>query len=193
MDGDAQARRRDAAAQDPSTVVRSAGPLHLVVMGVSGSGKTTVAEAMVERLGWPYAEADDFHPQANRDKMAAGHPLTDEDRLPWLQALAGWAGERHAEGEASITTCSALRRSYRDLLRTGAPDTVFVHLTGNKHELLGRMAGREHFFPPEMLESQLDTLEPLEPDEDGVVVDVGPPVREVVAEVLRRLEAGGWI
>jgi carbohydrate kinase (thermoresistant glucokinase family) len=161
--------------------------VHLVVMGVSGTGKTTVAEALVDRLGWPYAEADDFHPEDNRDKMTAGQPLTDEDRWPWLRALAAWATDRHAAGESTVTTCSALRRSYRDVLRTGAPGTVFVHLVGDEHELSRRMRGREHFFPPALLESQLGTLEPLEPDEPGLAVDVGPPVADVVAEVLRRL------
>ena len=162
-------------------------PVHLVVMGVSGSGKSTVAARLVDLLGWPYAEADDFHPRANIDKMAAGHPLTDEDRQPWLESLARWAGDRHAEGESTVTTCSALRRRYRDLLRAGAPGTVHVHLVGDKHELLARLGGRTHFFPPELLESQLDTLEPLAPDEDGVTVDVVRPVDDVVAAVVGRL------
>ena len=166
-------------------------PVHLVVMGVSGSGKTTVALALVDVLGWPYAEADDFHPQANVDKMAAGHPLTDEDRGPWLHALADWAAARHAEGDSTVTTCSALRRAYRDVLRRGAPGTVHVHLTGAQHELLGRLQGRAHFFPPELLESQLDTLEPLGADEDGVTVDVGRPVADVVADVLLVLDRTG--
>lgn len=162
--------------------------MHLVVIGVAGTGKTTVAERLVERLGWPFAEADDFHPPANREKMAAGRPLTDQDRLPWLQALAAWAGERHAAGESTLSTCSALRRSYRDLLRTGAPGTTFAHLAGDKDLLMARMRGREHFFPPELLESQLDTLEPLEPDEDGITVDVAAPVGEVADEIVRYLE-----
>lgn len=156
-------------------------------MGVSGTGKTTVAEALVDALEWPYAEADDYHPPANREKMAAGHPLTDEDRQPWLRALAAWATERHAAGESTITTCSALRRRYRDLLRTGAPGTVFVHLLGDKDELLARMRGREHFFPPALLESQLDTLEPLAPDEDGITVNAVRPLDDVVADVLGRV------
>ncbi|MDQ3105305.1 MAG: gluconokinase [Actinomycetota bacterium] len=162
-------------------------PKHLVVMGVSGSGKTAVALRLAERLEWPHAEADDFHPPANRDKMAAGHPLTDEDRLPWLRALADWTGKWHQAGESTVMTCSALRRSYRDLLRGGAPGTVCVHLVGDKHELLARMRGREHFFPPELLESQLDTLEPLEPDETGFSVDAVRPLDTLVADVLASL------
>ncbi len=156
-------------------------------MGVSGSGKTTVAEALVQRLGWPYAEADDFHPAANVARMRAGHALTDEDRRPWLAALAAWAGERHAEGRCTVMTSSALRRGYRDVLRAGAPGTVFCHLSGDKHELLGRMQSREHFFPPELLESQLDTLEPLAPDEPGFVLDALAPVPDLVAAVVDRL------
>lgn len=163
-------------------------PVHLVVMGVSGTGKTTIARELEARLGWPFAEGDDFHPQANREKMAAGHPLTDEDRLPWLKELAAWAGGRHAAGESTLMACSALRRGYRDVLRDGAPGTRFVHLTGDKHELLGRMQSREHFFPPELLESQLDALEPLADDEAGLALDVMRPVDELVDEVLATLQ-----
>lgn len=167
--------------------METAKPVHLVVMGVSGTGKTTIARELEARLGWPFAEGDDFHPRASRDKMAAGHPLTDEDRLPWLQGLAGWAGERHAAGVSTLMACSALRRSYRDVLSGGVPGTRFVHLTGDKHELLGRMQNREHFFPPEMLESQMDTLEPLADDEAGLALDVMRSVDELVDEVLATL------
>ena len=160
-------------------------------MGVSGTGKTTVAEALVERLGWRFAEGDDFHPESNVAKMRSGRPLTDEDRRPWLEALAAWTADRDAEGVPTVVTCSALRRGARDLLRTGADGTLFCHLTGDKHELLGRMQGREHFFPPELLESQLDALEPLGPDEDGFAVDSGPPVPELVDAVLDQLARRG--
>lgn len=166
-------------------------PVHLVVMGVSGTGKTTVAAALVDRLAWPYAEGDDFHPESNVAKMRIGRPLTDEDRLPWLEALAAWTANQHARGASTVLTCSALRRGARDLLRSGADGTLFCHLTGDKHELLGRMQGREHFFPPELLESQLDTLESLAPDEDGFVVDSVAPVADLVDAVLAQLARRG--
>ena len=160
-------------------------------MGVSGTGKTTVAEALVEQLGWPFAEGDDFHPESNLAKMRSGRPLTDEDRLPWLETLAAWTADQHAKGRSTVLTCSALRRAARDVLRSGADGTLFCHLTGDKHELLGRMQGREHFFPPELLESQLDTLEPLQPDEDGFAVDSGAPVADLVEDVLDQLTRRG--
>lgn len=162
-------------------------PVHLVVMGVSGSGKTTLAVALVERLGWAYAEADDFHPEANLRAMTAGHPLTDDDREPWLAALGAWAADRHAAGACTVMTCSALRRRYRDVLRTGAPGTVHVHLAASGSAILGRVRAREHFFPPELLASQLDTLEPLQPDERGFTLDGLRPVAELVAEVVDRV------
>jgi len=162
-------------------------PLHLVFMGVSGSGKSTVARAVQERLGWEMAEGDDFHPPENVAKMAEGTPLTDADRWGWLESLAEWAAERDAKGEPTIMACSALRRSYRDVLRRGGEGTFFVHSTGDKHLILDRMNAREHFMPPSMLESQLDTLEPLQADEEGMDVDIAMPVDEVVAEVLARL------
>jgi len=166
-------------------------PTHLVVMGVSGTGKTTVAAALVERLGWPFAEGDDVHPESNLTKMRSGRPLTDEDRLPWLETLAAWTADQHAKGMSTVLTCSALRRGARDLLRSAADGALFCHLAGDKHELLGRMQGREHFFPPELLESQLDTLEPLASDEAGFVVDSVAPVSDLVEAVLDQLARRG--
>lgn len=159
--------------------------LHVVVMGVSGTGKTTVAETLTAELGLAFTEGDDHHPQANIDKMSSGAPLDDDDRAPWLAALARWTAEQHAAGRDTVLTCSALRRHYRDVLRGGAPEpTFFVHLLGSREVLAERMAGREHFMPPSLLDSQLATLEQLEPDEDGVVVDVDRPLDDVVRDAL---------
>jgi gluconokinase len=163
------------------------GRLHLVFMGVSGSGKSTAAAAVNEHLGWPFAEGDDFHSRESIDKMAAGFPLTDEDRLPWLERLARWTQAHDAAGRSTLISCSALRRAYRDILRTGGDGTTFVHLVGDKGLLLERMGHREHFMPPSLLESQLDTLEPLGDDEEGFTVDVAMPPDELAREVLRRL------
>ncbi|HSP60744.1 MAG TPA: gluconokinase [Ornithinimicrobium sp.] len=163
-------------------------PVHVVVMGVSGCGKSTVAQALHERLGWEFAEGDEHHPQANVDKMASGRPLMDDDRWPWLRTLAAWTRERDERGESTILSCSSLRRSYRDLLREGGPGTYFVHMHGDKGLLLERMETRDHFMPPTLLESQLDTLEMLEPDERGVVVDIAHPVERAVRVVLAHLE-----
>ncbi len=166
----------------------AAAATHLVVMGVSGSGKSTVAHAINDRLGWTFCEGDELHPQANRDKMAAGRPLTDSDRLPWLRALADWTAQRHTRAESTVLACSALRRSYRDVLRGGGDRTFFVHLVGDKGLLLERMQSREHFMPPSLLESQLDTLEPLQAGEDGMVVDVANPPARIAAMVLAQLD-----
>jgi len=160
---------------------------HLVFMGVSGSGKTTAADAVNERLGWEFAEGDDFHSEESVAKMAAGHPLTDGDRMPWLGRLAAWTREHDRAGRSTIMTCSALRRTYRDVLRTGGEGTYFVHLTGDKGLLLERMSGREHFMPPSLLESQLATLEQLGDDEAGIVVDVGQSPAAIADEVVTRL------
>ena len=161
---------------------------HLVFMGVSGSGKSTAAGAVRDRLGWVFAEGDDFHPQANIDKMSAGFPLTDEDRRPWLESLAAWTREHDEAGVPTLVSCSALRRAYRDVLRTGGEHTFFVHLVGDKGLLLQRMTGREHFMPPTLLESQLSTLEPLAPDEAGVTIDVANPPDRIARLVLAQLD-----
>jgi gluconokinase len=160
---------------------------HVVVMGVSGVGKTTIATGLADGLGVEYAEGDEFHPQSNIDKMASGTPLTDEDRWPWLEALARWTAEKHAAGETTVVTCSALKRSYRDVLRKGAPGTFFVHLSGSEDLIRSRIEGREHFMPASLLRSQFDTLEPLEPDEDGVELDVALSPAAIVATGLEAL------
>jgi carbohydrate kinase (thermoresistant glucokinase family) len=161
---------------------------HLVVMGVAGTGKSTVARALAARLGWPFGEGDDLHPAANVAKMAAGIPLEDADRWPWLDAIAAWTAEQAAAGNSTIVTCSALRRTYRDRLRAAAADTVFVHLVGSPELLAERMTGRkDHFMPASLLQSQLETLEPLEADEPGFTVDVELPAAAIVDEVLEQL------
>ena len=143
----------------------------IVLMGVSGSGKSTVMKRMVERLGWPSAEGDEFHSVANVAKMASGHALTDEDRWPWLRTLAAWIGEREAAGENAVVTCSALRRVYRDALREDHRSVRFVHLVVDPRVIERRMTGRRgHYMPASLLASQLETLEPLQPDEHGLVV-----------------------
>lgn len=163
-------------------------PTAVVVMGVSGSGKTTVAEDLAARLGWRFAEADEFHPQANIDKMTAGTPLTDDDRWPWLEAMRAWLAERAAAGESAVVTCSALRRSYREVLRRGGERVLFLHLTGPREVLAQRMGTRKgHFMPGSLLDSQLATLEPLAPDEPGVEVSVEQPAHEIVDDALREL------
>ncbi|MFZ1430218.1 MAG: gluconokinase [Geminicoccaceae bacterium] len=164
---------------------------HLVVMGVSGCGKSTVAEGLAAALGWPFDEGDRFHPQTSIDKMAAGVPLTDEDRWPWLRILADRIAAREREGRPSILSCSSLRRAYRDVLRSGAPRVRFLHLHGDRAVLAERLGARtDHFFPADLLDSQFAALETLGPDEDGVVVDVALGPAEQVREGLRRLGLG---
>lgn len=149
----------------------------IVVMGVSGSGKSTVGAALAQRLTVPFADADTFHPDANIAKMAAGNPLSDEDRYPWLEAIGEWLA-RHRDG--GVMSCSALKRKYRDQLRAHCPQVEFLHLSGSPEVIARRQAARRgHFMPASLLKSQLDTLEPLGPDERGVTVDVGEPVDAV--------------
>ncbi|NHN55341.1 gluconokinase [Calidifontibacter sp. DB0510] len=143
----------------------------IIVMGVSGSGKTTLAEGIARRLGWMYAEGDDFHPAANVAKMRAGIPLTDEDRWPWLRQIGEWITQQEKSGRSAVITCSALKRSYRDLLRENRPGVRFLYLDVPREVLAQRLAERKgHYMPASLLDSQLDTLEALQPDEPGVVV-----------------------
>jgi len=159
-----------------------------VVMGVAGVGKSTVGEAVAQRLGWRFIEGDDFHSAADVAKMHAGQPLSDEDRWPWLRALAAWIGAEEAHGEDAVVTCSALRRAYRDLLRDGHPSVFFVHLVSDPQVLAERIGHRHgHFMPASLLDSQLHTLEPLAPDEPGVVVPAAGTVDEVADRVVAAL------
>ncbi|SDE01518.1 gluconokinase [Nocardioides lianchengensis] len=152
-------------------------------MGVSGSGKSTVGAAIAQRLRVPFADADDLHPEANIAKMSRGEPLDDHDRYPWLETVGGWLAE-HAEG--GVMSCSALKRKYRDQLRHHAPGVEFVLLTGSREVIERRQAARPgHFMPASLLTSQLATLEPLEPDEGGVVLDVAQGVDEIVEGYVR--------
>ena len=149
-------------------------------MGVSGSGKSTVGAALAARLDVPFEDGDDLHPPENVAKMARGEPLDDADRRPWLERVGGWLAE-HRDG--GVIACSALRRSYRDQLREHCPGVDFLHLDGEAELLARRQAGRSgHFMPPSLLSTQLLTLEPLAPDESGVVVDIDQPVDAIVAE-----------
>jgi gluconokinase len=169
-------------------------PLQTVVMGVSGTGKTVVGRRLAASLGWHFVEGDDLHPPANVAKMQSGEPLTDEDRAPWLDEINARARQHHHAGDASVLTCSALRRVYRDRLRDDVPSMFFVHLRGGSDVVAPRLQRRAgHFMPASLLQSQLDTLEPLEADEDGAVIDVSGTEDEVAAAALaavrRRLRA----
>ena len=161
-------------------------PRVVVVMGVAGTGKTTIGPLLAARLGVPYAEGDDFHPEANIAKMSAGTPLTDDDRWPWLDAIGAWA--RRRTGLGGVVGCSALKRAYRDRLRAAAPGVVFVHLTGDRELVEERMARRQgHFMPTALLDSQFATLQPLQPDEPGVTVDVSGSPEEIAARAVNAL------
>jgi gluconokinase len=161
----------------------------VVVVGVSGSGKTTIGALLAERFGVSYADADDFHPPENIAKMSAGQPLDDADRTPWLDAIGAWARER--AGTGGVVSCSALKRAYRDRLLVAAPELVFVHLSGDREVIARRMAARtDHFMPLTLLDSQLATLQPLADDEPGEAIDIDAEpdvVADRAAEAVRRL------
>ena len=165
---------------------------HVVVMGVSGSGKTTIARGIAERLGWDWLEGDDLHPPANVAKMAAGTPLTDEDRWPWLEAIGRWIDARARAGASATITCSALKRAYRDRLDQGRPSVLFCHVQVDVHVIAERVEHRRgHYMPPSLLPSQLATLEPLAVDEPGFTVAGDADPETTVGEALRRLGAHG--
>lgn len=182
---DAPENAAEDAAEDAA---EGAAPVTLVVMGVSGVGKTSVADALVERTGWLFQEGDDLHPEENRAKMAAGTALTDDDRWPWLRRIAAWIGQQEAAGRGAVVTCSALRRSYRDLLRDGHPSVRFVHLVASDDVLTDRITNRRgHYMPPSLLRSQLETLEPLGPDEPGARIETLGDPDAIATRVLQKL------
>ena len=160
----------------------------LVVMGVSGSGKTTIAVPLAKSLGWRFQEGDDLHPPANVAKMHSGTPLTDADRWPWLRAIAALIDEWRAAGLSGVITCSALKRVYRDILIGDRPDVRLVYLQGDRALIAGRLQARHgHFMPATLLDSQFATLEEPGPDERPITVHIGPAPEVLVAEITRQL------
>ncbi|WP_240646053.1 gluconokinase [Georgenia sp. SYP-B2076] len=168
---------------------KAKGPRHVVVMGISGGGKTTLAMMLAGKLGYVFAEGDEFHSQANRDKMHAGTPLDDDDRAPWLQSIQDWMTTEARVGHSTVVTCSALKKRYRDVLRGAEGTTIFVHMAPPVELTAERLNARKgHYMPASLLDSQVATLEELEDDEAGFkVVSAGTPT-EILAEVLLQLK-----
>src|SRR5258708_7407362 len=163
-------------------------PCVLIVMGVSGSGKSTIGEKLAERLGWIYEDGDRFHPANNVAKMSAGQPLTDEDRWPWLQAIANEIDRICAAGQHAVIACSALKRAYRDILVHGRKDVRIICLRGSQELIASRLALRKnHFMPPGLLASQFKTLEPPDESENAVTVSIDAPVEKIVDDIIRQL------
>ena len=157
-------------------------------MGVSGSGKSSVGRAISETLNWTFIEGDDLHPPANRTKMASGQPLQDDDRWPWLDAIAATAQQVTQSGGAAIVACSALKRSYRDRLRRAGCNVKFIHLSGDHDTILKRMQARhDHFMPPGLLASQLTTLQPPSADENALSFDIRAPISEISTAAIEAL------
>lgn len=169
-------------------------PPILVIMGISGAGKSTVAQELAARLGWSFEEGDALHPEANIAKMHAGISLTDADRQPWLEAVAGWIDRQRAAKQAGIITCSALKRSYRRIVVGDRPEVRLVYLRGGRDLIAEHLAGRHgHFMPASLLQSQIDTLEEPGPDEDPLTVDLGPSAAQIAAEIIRLLGASAVV
>ncbi|MDO5712402.1 MAG: gluconokinase [Micrococcales bacterium] len=167
-------------------------PVVLVLMGVSGCGKSTVAALLAESLGWPFEEGDALHPQSNLDKMAAGHPLNDEDRQPWLAKVADWVEERLDSGTDGLITCSALKRSYRDVVNRRGSGVLFVYLAGTAELIAAQLAARHgHFMPPALLDSQFEALEEPTPDEPQIRVGLGPAPAVIARHIVERLGLAG--
>jgi gluconokinase/shikimate kinase len=163
-------------------------PVVLVLMGVSGCGKTTVAAILSGRLDWPFEEGDALHPQSNIDKMRDGHPLTDEDRAPWLEKIAIWVEECLDAGESGLITCSALKRSYRYIINRRRHGVKFVYLAGSKELIAARLAVRHgHFMPPTLLDSQFEALQEPAPDEPALRVDIGPSPATIADTIMHTL------
>jgi gluconokinase len=188
----AAGRRLPTSRQSASACIPEDLLLILVLVGAAGAGKTTLMRALQERLRWPALEGDDLHPPSNVAKMAAGIPLDDEDRAPWLDAIAAWMGARESAGECALVTCSALKRAYRDRLRQRHPGVRFVQLAASRAELERRIAHRHgHYMPPGLVESQVAALEALGSGEAGVVLDAAQPLDELVAATLRAFGISG--
>ena len=162
----------------------------IIVMGVSGSGKSTIGALIAGALGVPFVDGDSLHPQSNIEKMAGGQPLNDDDRWPWLATVGQTLADAGRQGTGMVIACSALRRGYRDAILESAPDTRFVHLSGSREVLASRVEGRsDHFMPPALLDSQFATLEPLQEDEPGIVVDIDQQVPAIVSDAVQMLGA----
>jgi gluconokinase/shikimate kinase len=163
----------------------------LVMMGVTGCGKSTVGAMLTGRLGWPFEEGDELHPASNIEKMKAGHPLTDEDRVPWLERIAGWVDERLTAGDNGVITCSALKRSYRDKINRRGRGVLFVYLAASRETIAARLAVRHgHFMPPGLLDSQFADLEEPTPDEPSIRVDVGAAPSVTAQRIVDELGLG---
>ena len=165
-------------------------PPILVIMGVSGVGKSSVAQELAARLGWPFEEGDALHPVANVAKMQAGIPLTDADRRPWLERVAAWIDDQRAKKQPGIITCSALKRSYRQIIIGDRPEVRLIYLRGSQHLIAQRLAARSgHFMPASLLQSQFDALEEPDSSEHPLTVDVEPPAGQIAGEIIRLLGA----
>jgi gluconokinase len=170
-------------------VAEETAPCALVLMGVSGSGKSTIAEALATRIGWRCEDGDKFHPASNVAKMSAGQPLTDDDRWPWLKAIADEIDRLCAKGQPAVVACSALKRAYRDVLVHGRDDVRIVFLDGTQELIGGRLAARKgHFMPAGLLDSQFRTLERPAPDEGAVTVSIDAGVESIVDDIVRKLK-----
>jgi len=160
----------------------------LIVMGVSGSGKSTIGQALADHFGIEFIDGDDLHPRANKEKMAAGQALNDEDRAPWLEIIADRIGAELADGKPIVVACSALKKKYRSVLNSYAPSTVFVHLVGGRDLVAERQSHRHHeYMPTSLLDSQFQTLEPLVDGERGIAVDIGQTPEAIVDEIAARI------
>ncbi|MEH2511985.1 gluconokinase [Nitrobacteraceae bacterium AZCC 1564] len=161
----------------------------IIVMGVSGSGKSTIAAALARHIGFDCEDGDSYHPASNVKKMQAGIPLTDDDRWPWLRAIADDIDRRAATGHPFVVSCSALKRAYRDVLVHGRSDVQLVYLKGPRDLIAERLAQRKgHFMPPSLLDSQLATIEEPTPNENAVIVDIDAPINQIVAAIVHRLQ-----
>src|SRR5262245_60588321 len=186
-----RARQAPAAKSEAAAASRRRSPSVVVVMGVSGCGKSTIASMLAHRLNWIYEDGDWFHPQSNVRKMHAGEPLTDEDRWPWLHGIAAWIDATRRVGNHGTVACSALKRAYRDILVGKRTDVRIVYLKGEQDLIARRLAARDgHFMPPSLLESQFAALEEPQPDEHPIVVSIVPHPREIVEEIVKRLGEG---